>query len=198
MDDTRRALDIVHRVRPEVWSLDLMGGLPGQTRAQWQSSLDATVAAEPDHVSVYDLQVEEGTLFGKKYTPGEAPLPPEGEAAEYYRMASASLGGAGLEHYEVSNYARPGAQCRHNLVYWRNQPYYALGVGAASYLGERRFSRPRRMKDYAAWVDRLAQRGGGGRVGSAGAAYSEAQQDDSHEQLLDAIMLGLRLAEGLD
>lgn len=74
--------------------------------------------------------------------PGHHPLPSEGEAADMYRIASRELRGAGYEHYEVSNYARPGHRCRHNCVYWDGAPYHAFGVGAASFLRGRRLTRP--------------------------------------------------------
>jgi coproporphyrinogen III oxidase-like Fe-S oxidoreductase len=93
-----------------------ISGLPGLTPALWRSSLEETVAAAPDHVSVYDLQVEEGTPFGRWYIPGEGPMPREEEAVEMFKAASEVLRGAGYEHYEVSSYAQPGARCEHNQV----------------------------------------------------------------------------------
>jgi len=83
------------------WSLDLMSGMPGLTLDMWRHSLEAAVAAAPHHISVYDLQVEDGTAFGRWYTPGEGPMPPEEDAAEMFRMASEILSAAGYEHYEV-------------------------------------------------------------------------------------------------
>lgn len=132
--DVRRALDAVAAAGCADWSLDLISGLPGLTPALWRQSLEAAADARPSHVSVYDLQVELGTPFAKRYSPGEAPLPSGDEAADMYREASAVLSGAGYGHYEVSNHALPGRECRHNLVYWRAEPYYAFGLGAASYL----------------------------------------------------------------
>jgi coproporphyrinogen III oxidase-like Fe-S oxidoreductase len=155
-------------------------------------NLAAAVDAAPHHLSVYDLQIEKGTRFAKKYRPGEAPLPLEETAAAMYAAASATLRGAGYEHYEVSNYAKEGKRCVHNMAYWEGVQYYAFGLGAASYLGGRRFSRPRHMASYKAWVEELAS--AGKPVLPAAAQAPEPPQ----EQLLDDIMLRLRLSDGLD
>ncbi|GFH24094.1 activating signal cointegrator 1 complex subunit 3 isoform B [Haematococcus lacustris] len=96
--------------------------------------------------------VEPGTPFARKYQPGAAPLPTDTEAAAMFAGATLTLRRAGYEHYEVSNYALPGHRCRHNQVYWAGAPYYAFGLGAASYLEGRRFSRPAAMKAYMQWV----------------------------------------------
>ena len=115
-----------------------MSGLPRQTVEGWGRSLEQALDAGPDHLSVYDLQVEPGTPFARWYEPGARPLPLEAEAAEMYRLASRTLRGAGFEHYEVSSYARPGHRCRHNQVYWSGEPFWGFGLGAASFVGGRR------------------------------------------------------------
>ncbi|KAI8470941.1 MAG: radical SAM enzyme [Monoraphidium minutum] len=179
------------------WSLDVMSGLPGLTRAAWAETLRRAVEAGAPHVSVYDLQVEEGTPFARMYTPGEAPLPPDDAAAEMYREASRVLGAAGYEHYEVSNYARPGHRSRHNQRYWTMQQYYAFGLGAVSYLDGRRYSRPKALPGYEAWVGSFAAAAAAGGPG-AGLAGAEAARESKEERLLDALMLGLRTADGVD
>lgn len=98
------------------------------------------------------FQVEEGTPFAKWYTPGASPMPSDDTAADMYEEASSVLRAAGYEHYELSNYAQPGHRCRHNMAYWEQKPYYAFGVGAASYLDGRRLSRPKSMQQYYAWL----------------------------------------------
>lgn len=160
-----------------------MAGLPHQTLARWQGGLDRAIALGPPHLSVYDLTVEPGTPFGKFYEAGCAPLPTDAATAQMYQQASEALRAAGYDHYEISNYARPGFQCRHNRVYWHNQPCYGFGLGAASYLDGTRFSRPRRRDEYAAWV-------------AAGCPIA-ADPTDDRECLLETLMLGLRLAEGI-
>ena len=130
------------------WSLDLISGLPGLTRDAWRASLAEAVAFSPDHVSVYDLQIEEGTPFGKWYEPGVGPMPREEDSAAMFRDASRALNAAGFEHYEVSSYARAGARCRHNQVYWNSgrRGWYAFGMAATSHVdaAAERVARPRK------------------------------------------------------
>ena len=179
--DVEAALEAVRGCGVQSWGLDLIGGLPGLTQEVWAHTLRTTAGCGAPHVSVYDLQVEAGTAFGRWYAPGVSPLPSHEAAADMYRAAHEALSAAGYEHYEVSNFARPGHQCQHNLRYWRNQSWHAFGVAAANHVGGRRTTRPRRLRDYLRWV-----REGGELEGEAG------------EPLLDSLMMGLRLAEGLD
>ncbi|BBM97249.1 oxygen-independent coproporphyrinogen III oxidase [Marchantia polymorpha subsp. ruderalis] len=187
------AVKTIHSTGLQNWSIDLIASLPNQTLDNWEQSLQQTIAARPAHVSVYDLQIEEGTLFNRWYKAGESPLPSDDKAAEFYRTASLRLREAGYEHYEVSNYARPGFQCRHNLVYWENRPYFAFGLGSTSYVEGRRFSRPKKMREYKSYVASLEL-----------ASDSEVSSSDDYpansveDQILDTIMLSLRLARGLN
>lgn len=190
---TRADIDVAIACLEQVgvpnFSLDLISGLPHQTLEQWQASLETAVAIGPAHLSAYDLIVEPGTAFDRRYQPNAQPLPSETIAAQMYRMAQQILTGAGYEHYEISNYARPGFQCRHNRVYWENRPFYGFGMGAASYLQGRRLTRPRKTRDYYAWVDRLQE--------SQGDQPIEATDQTLLDCLCDTLMLGLRLTEGL-
>jgi oxygen-independent coproporphyrinogen-3 oxidase len=115
-------------------SLDLIFGVPGQTAERWRADLDAALALDPDHVSTYGLTYEKGTPLWKQRRAGR--LVPLGEDAELamYRLAIDVLQAAGLEHYEVSNFARPGRRSRHNQVYWANHAYHGFGLGAARYV----------------------------------------------------------------
>ncbi len=183
--DVDRAIELVQGVPS--WSLDLMSGLPGQTLDQWQQSLDAAIAAAPSHLSVYDLVIEPQTPFGKQYRPGETPLPSESQTVAMYRQAQAALTAAGYDHYEISNYARPGHRCRHNLTYWCNQPFYGFGMGATSYVGHCRMARPRTRKTYRQWVAAYEAAGG----------QATSNPEPPREQLTDGLMVGLRLAEGV-
>ncbi len=164
-------------------NLDLMSGLPHQTLPQWRRTLRAALALAPAHLSTYDLSLEPGTAFSRRYQAGVAPLPPDQTAADMYRLASETIRAVGFEHYEVSNYARPGYQCRHNRVYWENRPFYGFGMGATSYLQGRRQARPRTVNGYRDWV-------------LAGAPQT-APVTEPLEQVMDTLMLGLRLREGL-
>mmetsp|Transcript_8544 Transcript_8544/g.24527 ORF Transcript_8544/g.24527 Transcript_8544/m.24527 type:complete len:480 (-) Transcript_8544:168-1607(-) len=191
INDVREALSILDAVAPPSWSLDLMSGLPHLTMELWRESLQAAVSTGAPHISVYDLQVEEGTPFARMYTPSTSPLPSETLGAEMYGEVSTFLRAAGYEHYELSNYALPGHRCRHNMVYWTGESFHAFGLGAASYIGGRRFSRPRKMLQYYAWIDEYAESGSG--VPGEGVL----PPDSPEEQLLDTIMLRLRLRDGL-
>ncbi len=187
VDEIYLAVELIDQAELTNFGLDLISGLPHQTLEQWQTSLEAAVALAPSHLSTYDLTIESVTAFGRRYQPGNQPLPTEDTTAQMYRLAAQVLPEAGYEHYEVSNYARPGYQCRHNRVYWRNEPYYGFGMGAASYTQQQRFTRPRKRQEYFEWVESLAASGG----------VICAPKNTKTDVLLETLMLGLRLAEGL-
>jgi oxygen-independent coproporphyrinogen-3 oxidase len=149
--------------------------------------LETAVQISPTHISCYDLIIEPVTAFGRQYAPGAKPLPTDDTAAQMYRLAQQILTRAGYEHYEISNYALPGHQCRHNRVYWENRPYYGFGMGAASYVQGRRFTRPRTRWDYYTWVQQWMEAGG----------VLDAPELSETDVLLETLMLGLRLAEGI-
>ncbi|HWI65032.1 MAG TPA: radical SAM family heme chaperone HemW [Symbiobacteriaceae bacterium] len=115
-------------------NLDLMYGLPGQTPADFRETIDWALSLGPTHISAYSLIVEEGTPFYVDYDSGRLPLPPEEAEEEMFAEGKAMLEAAGFEHYEVSNFAKPGCRSQHNQVYWRNEPYLGLGCGAHSFL----------------------------------------------------------------
>jgi oxygen-independent coproporphyrinogen-3 oxidase len=157
--------------------------------------LETAIALAPTHLSCYDLTIEPITAFGKQYKPGMQPLPSDETTAEMYRTAQRLLTAAGYDHYEISNYAKAGYQCRHNRVYWENRSFYGFGMGATSYLEHDRFSRPRKTREYYEWVEE--------RVKDKSLEIKEERVDalafslHPSDFLLDTIMLGLRLAEGL-
>jgi len=185
--DIFAAIALLRQVEIPDISLDLISGLPHQTLEQWQESLEIAVNLAPTHISSYDLIVEPVTPFGRQYAPGAKPLPTDDTAAKMYELAQEILTSAGYEHYEISNYALPGHQCRHNRVYWQNRPYYGFGMGAASYVQGCRFTRPRTRREYYAWVQQL--------IGAGGVV--DCPETPEAEILLETLMLGLRLAEGL-
>lgn len=186
--DIFAAVEFLRQVEVPDLSLDLISGLPHQTLQQWQESLEAAINLAPTHISCYDLIIEPVTAFGRQYAPGAKPLPTDDTTAQMYRMAQQILTQAGYEHYEISNYALPGHQCRHNRVYWENRPYYAFGMGAASYVQGHRFTRPRTRREYYAWVEQLMAADG----------VLESTQTSPVDVLLETLMLGLRLAEGVN
>ncbi|XP_059444075.1 uncharacterized protein LOC132175993 [Corylus avellana] len=189
VNEVYEAVEIVGSCGVENWSMDLISSLPHQTREMWEESLRLTIEAQPTHVSVYDLQVEQGTKFGNLYTSGEFPLPSETQSADFYRIASSTLSDAGYNHYEISSYCKSGFECKHNLTYWKNKPFYGFGLGSASYVGGLRFSRPRKLKKYMGYVQDLEN----GLVDC-----SRNDHNDTIDVAMDVVMLSLRTARGLD
>ncbi|MFH5823520.1 radical SAM family heme chaperone HemW [Georgenia sp. AZ-5] len=182
-------------------SVDLIYGTPGESLDDWRTSLDAAVALEPDHVSAYALVVEPGTKMGAQVRRGMLPMPDDDDAAAKYELADEVLTAAGLRWYEVSNFARldddeapasapaggtPRHASRHNLSYWREQDWWGVGPGAHSHVGGVRWWNVKHPRAYAL---RLEQ-------GHSPAVGREVLDDGTRE--LERIMLGVRLAEGLD
>jgi oxygen-independent coproporphyrinogen-3 oxidase len=167
-------------------SLDLIYGTPGEPDDDWRASLDAALAAEPDHVSAYALIVEPGTRFAAQVRRGALPAPDDDALADRYEQADAVLAAAGLSWYEVSNWAaRDDAACRHNLGYWRGGDWWGVGPGAHSHVGGVRWWNVLHPSTYAA---RLAG-------GESPAAGRELLDDETRR--VERVMLELRLADGL-
>lgn len=198
VDDIYQAIDLVHQAGFQNISLDLISGLPHQTLEHWQDSLERAIALNPTHLSCYDLTIEAGTPFNRQYKPGVSPLPSDDTTAEMYRLAQQTLTAAGYDHYEISNYAKPGYQCRHNRVYWENRPFYGFGMGATSYLEGDRFARPRKTREYYEWVREQESRRAGEQRGEVAGEAPTTPNPQPPDLLLDTLMLGLRLAEGLN
>ena len=183
--DIYGAVKLLQQGGVENWSLDLISGLPQQTMADWEASLKCAIELNPNHISCYDLIVEAQTPFAKQYQPGDKPLPSDENTAQMYRIAQQTLTAAGYNHYEISNYAKLDYQCRHNLTYWHNLPYYAFGMGAASNLEDQRFTRPRKTQEYYQWV-------------ADGCNWQAAATiTTTEDRFLETLMLGLRLSRGV-
>lgn len=129
-DDISRAVDAARAAGLVNINLDLMYGLPGQEANTWMHSLRQAVVLEPTHISCYALTVEEHTPLARWVASGRVPPPDEDVQAELYELAQEFLSAAGYVHYEISNWARPGWMCAHNLIYWRNEPFLGIGAGA--------------------------------------------------------------------
>ncbi|KJH73674.1 coproporphyrinogen III oxidase [Aliterella atlantica CENA595] len=185
--DIWQAVEIIRQVGVPNFSLDLISGLPHQTIEQWQESLSKAVEIAPNHISIYDLTIEPVTAFGRYYNPGVQPLPTDDTTALMYRQAQQVLTQAGYEHYEISNYAQNGYQCRHNRVYWENRPYYGFGMGATSYVQGQRYTRPRKTKEYDQWCAEYQAANG----------VLDCPPTPADEVLLETLMLGLRLKTGV-
>ena len=136
-------------------NLDLMYALPGQDMGQWADTLDAAVALGVPHISAYSLIVEPGTQMAARVASGALAVPDDDAVNAMQRQAISRLNAAGYRRYEISNYARPGYECRHNLVYWNRGDYLGLGCAAHSLLGGRRFHNPESVDDYLAGIRRL-------------------------------------------
>ncbi|UGS27268.1 radical SAM family heme chaperone HemW [Microbacterium resistens] len=167
-------------------SVDLIYGAPGETLDDWRASVDAAVALAPDHVSAYALIIEDGTKLARQIRRGEVAAPDDDLQADMYELADGRLAAAGLGWYEVSNWARSADQrSRHNLAYWRGSDWWGFGPGAHSHVAGLRWWNVRHP---AAYAQRLA-------AGESPAAGTE--RPDAQAALLERILLGSRLAEGL-
>ena len=182
--DVFTAINLIQKANISNWSLDLITGLPHQTIEDCQQSLETAIQIAPPHLSCYDLVLEPVTAFGKQYQLGETPLPTDEVTTQMYLLTQQTLTSYGYKHYEISNYARLGYQCRHNRVYWKNKPYYGFGMSASSYVNHQRFNRPRTRQAYYNWV----QKG----------AIIDVSPLSNNDYLLETLMLGLRLAEGIN
>jgi putative oxygen-independent coproporphyrinogen III oxidase len=167
-------------------SLDLIYGTPGESVADWETSLDAALACEPDHVSAYSLIVEEGTALARRVRRGELPMPDEDDLADKYGVADERMGAAGLGWYEVSNWARDdAARCRHNLLYWTGADWWGVGPGAHSHVGGVRWWNVRHP---AAYAERMG-------AGLSPAHGRELLDDETRR--VERVLLELRLRSGL-
>ena len=129
-------------------NLDLMSGIPGQTVQSWEDSLRSVLELAPEHISAYSLIVEDGTPFGKLAEEGRLELPGEEEEREMYHLTGQLLSEYGYEHYEISNYARPGRRCRHNMRYWTGGSYLGFGLGASSFFENARWHNTEEFSEY--------------------------------------------------
>jgi oxygen-independent coproporphyrinogen-3 oxidase len=167
-------------------NVDLMFGVPGQTAASWERSIDAVIGLGVEHVSTYGLTIEEGTPYARWQAREPAAFADNDSEAQMYEIAIRKLTAAGFEHYEISNFARPGFRCEHNANYWRNGAYRGFGVGAASYVDGVRSVHTRDRGAYEAAA--LA--------GEAIPGESEELAGDARTG--EAVMLALRTSEGVD
>src|SRR6266550_2612127 len=168
-------------------SFDLIAGLPGQTLSGWQRNLDQALKLRPDHLSLYLLDVHEGTPLADQIRSGMRPPPDDDLAGEMYQLMLAEVSAAGYQHYEISNFCLPGFASRHNTKYWAGAPYYGFGCSAHSYDGARR--RWANERDTAKYIDLIEQEE------SPVVERTELNEEDARSE---SIFLGLRLMRGLD
>jgi oxygen-independent coproporphyrinogen-3 oxidase len=184
-DSVRAAVAAARAAGVDNLSLDLIYGAEGETDDSWRRTLEETLALEPEHVSAYALTVEPNTALGRQVSLGLKPAPDPDAQADRYEIACELLSDAGYEHYEVSNWARPGFRCVHNEGYWAGRPYLGLGAGAHSYRDGVRWWNVRPPTDYLARVE----------SGERPVADREELSDD--ERATERLLLGLRLREGV-
>src|SRR5437867_1290940 len=189
--DIYRAVPILREAGIRNISFDLIAGLPHQTKVSWRQSLEELAALAPEHVSVYLLEVDEGSRLGKELLAGgtrysAAAVPSEDEMAEFYEMAQEKLGAAGYRHYEISNWAKPGFESKHNLKYWKREPYLGFGAGAHSFSGTQRWAN---AHDAAAYVSAVES----GRL-----PVEQLESVTAEQALEEELFLGLRQLDGID
>jgi oxygen-independent coproporphyrinogen-3 oxidase len=190
-DDLRQAAAWLAQARAEgalrSWSLDLIQAVPGQTLEGWRQQLRQAVACGPPHLSVYDLTIEPGTVFGRRAERGQLPLPDDDLAADLMELTWAVLNAAGYGHYEISNYALPGHASRHNRVYWSGAGWWGFGMGATAAPWGERQARPRTRQAYAHWLARAWPPVAGG----------DPQMPAAGLPLAERLLVGLRRREGV-
>jgi oxygen-independent coproporphyrinogen-3 oxidase len=189
--DIYRAVPILRAAGIRNISFDLIGGLPHQTKESWRQSLEELEALAPEHVSVYLLEVDEGSRLGKELLQGgerysAGSVPSEDEMADFYEMAQKKLGAAGYHHYEISNWAKPGFESKHNLKYWRREAYLGFGAGAHSFSGRERWAN---AHDAAEYVKALES----GRL-----PIVQHEVLTAERALEEELFLGLRQLDGID
>jgi oxygen-independent coproporphyrinogen-3 oxidase len=168
-------------------NFDLIAGLPGQTQNGWQRNLDAALELRPEHLSLYLLEVHEGTPLADQIKRGMRPRPDEDLAAEMYATMIEAVGAAGYQHYEISNFCLPGFESRHNSKYWTGAPYYGFGNSAHSYDGAwRRWANERDAAKYVELIEKEQ---------SPVVEHTNLSEDDARSE---SIFLGLRLMRGID
>ena len=189
--DVYRAVPLLREAGIANISFDLIAGLPGQTAQSWRNSLEQVATLRPEHVSIYLLEVDEGSRLGLEILQGGARygagrVPSEDEMAEFYETACAFLERAGIRHYEISNWARPGFESRHNLKYWRREPYLGFGAGAHSFSGTQRWANAHDAAVYVA------------AIGCGKLPVEQLERVTRESALEEELFLGMRKLDGID
>jgi putative oxygen-independent coproporphyrinogen III oxidase len=186
-EHVKSAVEILTQAGIAQISFDLIYGLPGQTLPTWEHTLEQALLLRPTHLSLYCLAVHNQTAWGYLEQQQRLDLPEDETLAQCYQLAVDHLQAAGYQHYEIANWCRPGYQSAHNLAYWHNVPYLAVGVGAHGYYQNRRYANPNSLTAYYA----QCQQGQ--------TAWAEAPPMTLQAEIEETVFLGLRLLdEGLD
>jgi oxygen-independent coproporphyrinogen-3 oxidase len=183
--DTREAYQVARQTGFGNINLDLIYALPGQTVEQWQADLSEAISLKPEHLSLYCLSIEEGTSLADMISAGTLVPPDSDLAATMYTLAEDLLAQAGYEQYEISNWARPAHECRHNITYWCNTPYLGFGAGAASFRHRRRYRNVASPQEYVELTM------------SGQSSIADREEIDVPLEMSETMIMGLRLSRGV-
>lgn len=184
-EDVRRDVKLAREAGFHNINLDLIFAIPGTDLSDAMEDLEAIAALEPEHISFYSLQLEEGTSFFRDFEAGTLREVPDETDREMYHRGIQALREKGYRHYEISNFARPGYESRHNSKYWDMSEYVGLGLGASSYTGHRRMVNETDLKAYSEMLDR-------GKL-----AFVEVHENSEADDISEAVFTGLRREEGV-
>ncbi|WP_203227630.1 radical SAM family heme chaperone HemW [Calorimonas adulescens] len=166
-------------------NVDLMFGIPGQALYGWIKTLEEVVSLQPEHISCYGLMIEEGTPYYKMYKDNRLSLPDEDTEREMYWKAVQMLESNGYLHYEISNFAKKGYECRHNIIYWCDKPYIGLGAGAHTYYKDYRFANELIPEKYIEFIRNNDN------------AFTQREYIDKRNEMAEFMFMGLRLINGI-
>ncbi len=198
--EAKQAFNALREAGFQNQSIDLIYGLPYQSVEQWSDTLKQTAELEPDHISLYGLQIEQGTPLAVDVEAGKYPVPDDDLAADMYEEAQRKLAVSGFEQYEISNWAKEGFESRHNLIYWMNEPYLGVGPGAHSWLVGQRFANLKSPRRYATVVGSNYELVGADPVATMHAPAGPVEQVDITTPAVDiaeTMMMGMRLNKGV-
>jgi oxygen-independent coproporphyrinogen-3 oxidase len=167
-------------------NLDLIFALPKQTLSRWEANLQQAIALQPEHLSLYALMLEPNTRFYHLYQKGKLRLPDDETQVAMFRLAQQLTAQAGYRQYEISNYARRGYECQHNLIYWRNEPYLGFGPGAVSYMEGKRWTNIKHPREYIR------------RIREGEPLELEWERLAGWDSVAETLMLGLRVLDGVN
>lgn len=186
VEEIHRTVEAARQAGFDNLNIDLMFAIPGQTPASWENNLKEALAKNPEHLSTYNLSIEPETSFYDLQASGKLVMPPDDFQLDLYKHTIDTLESAGYRHYEISNFAKPGKECRHNLLYWENAETLGLGAGASSHIDGSRYKNYAPPERYILEVERSGQ------------AAEEYERLEPRRAIEENIMLGLRLRKGFD
>ena len=184
-EEVHSTIDCARKAGFDNLSLDLMFAIPNQSLSSWESNLDKALEKNPEHLSTYNLTIEQGTAFSKLQTHGKLIMPENEHQLELYKKTNERLTKRGFHHYEISNFARQGKECKHNIAYWENTNTLGLGAGASSYINGTRFKNINLPAHYIRQVK------------DKKTAIEHTETLEPRQAMGEAIMLGLRLLKGI-